>query len=100
LGLGCVGGPRRRFGCVGAPARALETQVRRQCGRPYTELYEQAAGEADADTLGWLAAAGFGYQRLRAENAKKVRRMSLLSGALGVLMIAQTLAWLAALAIH
>lgn len=66
----------------------------------YGELYEQAAGEADADTLGWLAAAGFGYQRLRAENAGKVRRMSLLSGALGGLMIAQTLAWLAALAIH
>lgn len=37
----------------------------------YAELYEQAAAEADADTLGWLAAGGFGYQKLRTENAKK-----------------------------
>jgi hypothetical protein len=66
----------------------------------YGELYEQAAAEAEADTLGWLAAAGFGYQRLRAENTKKVRLMSWLSGSLGVLVVAQTLAWLAALAIH
>lgn len=66
----------------------------------YSELYEQAAAEADADTLGWLAAAGFGYQKLRAENTIKVRQMSWLSGSLGVLMVAQTLAWLAALAIH
>jgi hypothetical protein len=66
----------------------------------YSELYEQAAAEAEADTLGWLAAAGFGYQKLRAENAKKVQRMSWLSGLLGVLVVAQTLAWLASLAIH
>jgi len=63
------------------------------------ELYEQALAEAEADTLGWLAAAGFGYQKLREENARKVRRMSWLSGALGVLMVVQTLAWLAALAV-
>ncbi len=30
----------------------------------YDQLYPQAAAEADADTLGWLAAAGFGYQAL------------------------------------
>jgi hypothetical protein len=66
----------------------------------YRELYKQASAEADADTLGWLAAAGFGYQKLRAENTKKVQRMSWLSGSLGVLMVVQTLAWLAALAIH
>jgi hypothetical protein len=65
----------------------------------YEELYEQASAEADADTLGWLAAAGYGYQRLREENAGKARLMSWLSGALGVLMVVQTLAWLAALAI-
>jgi hypothetical protein len=65
----------------------------------YDELYEQALTESDADTLGWLAAAGYGYQKLREENASKVRRMSWLSGALGVLMVVQTLAWLAALAI-
>ncbi len=65
----------------------------------YDELYEQASSEAQADTLGWLAAAGYGYQRLRAENAMKVGRMSLLSGALSVLMIVQTLSWLAALVV-
>jgi hypothetical protein len=68
-------------------------------GELYEELYEQALAEAEADTLGWLAAAGFGYQKLREENARKVRRMSWLSGALGVLMVVQTLAWLAALAV-
>jgi hypothetical protein len=66
----------------------------------YNELYEQAAREASADTLGWLAEAGYGYQALRTENAARVRRMSQLSGALGGLMVVQTLAWLAALAVH
>jgi hypothetical protein len=66
----------------------------------YRELYPQAAAEADGDTLGWLASAGFGYQNLRAVNHKKVQLMSLLSGLLGVLMVFQTLAWIAALAIH
>lgn len=47
-----------------------------------------------------LAEAGYGYQALRNRNAAKVRRMSRLSGALGVLMVVQTLAWLAALAVH
>ncbi len=65
----------------------------------YRELFPQAAEEADAETLGWLAAAGFGYQALREENAHVVTRMSRLSGALGVLMVLQTLAWLTALAI-
>lgn len=66
----------------------------------YSELYEQAAEEAQADTLGWLAAAGYGYQALREENATKVRTMSWLSGTLGLLMVAQTLSWLIALAVH
>ena len=65
----------------------------------YGELYEQALAEADGDTLGWLAAAGYGYQALREENAAKVKTMSWLSGALGVLMVLQTVAWLAALAV-
>jgi hypothetical protein len=64
----------------------------------YEDLYQQAAAEAEADTLGWLATAGYSYQALRKENAPKVRRMSRLSGALGVLMVLQTLAWLIALA--
>jgi hypothetical protein len=63
----------------------------------YADLYPQAAAEAAADALGWLATAGYSYQALREENAPKVRRMSWLSGILGALMIAQTLAWLAAL---
>jgi hypothetical protein len=35
----------------------------------YDELYEPAVSEADAGTLGWLAAAGYGYEALRVENA-------------------------------
>jgi hypothetical protein len=66
----------------------------------YDQLYPQAFAEADADQLGWLAAAGYGYQALREENACRVRIMSVLSGALGILMIAQTLLWLAALEVH
>jgi hypothetical protein len=66
----------------------------------YDALYEQASAEADTDTLGWLAAAGYGYQALREENARKVRLMSWLSGAVGILMIAQTISWLAALAVE
>ena len=64
------------------------------------DLYEQAAAEAEGDTLGWLATAGYSYQAIRTESAAKVRRMSWLSGTLGVLMVAQTPEWLAALAIH
>ena len=66
----------------------------------YNQLYDQAAAEADSGTLGWLAAAGYGYQALRQENNEKVRRMTRLSGLLGVLMVGQTLSWIAALAIH
>lgn len=62
------------------------------------ELYEQAARAAPHDTLGWLAAAGYGYQDLRAANAVRVEVMSWLSGTFGVLIIVQTLLWLAALA--
>jgi hypothetical protein len=65
----------------------------------YEELYKQAADEAEAETLGWLASAAYSYQALREENAPKVLRMSQLSGLLGVVMVVQTLAWLAALAI-
>lgn len=65
----------------------------------YAWLFEQARGEAERETLGWLAAAGFGYQALRSENAPKVKRMSLLSGALAVLMVAQTMSWLFGLAV-
>jgi hypothetical protein len=66
----------------------------------YEDLYDQAAAEAENDTLGWLAIAGYSYQAIRNENTNKVQKMSWLSGALGVLMVAQTFAWLAALAIH
>lgn len=65
----------------------------------YKALYTDARAEATEDAHGWLAMAGFGYQRLRDQNTKNVTRMSWLSGALGVLMVVQTLAWLAALVI-
>jgi hypothetical protein len=65
----------------------------------YGGLLEQAAAEAGADTLGWLVAVGVGYQELRDENSEKVQLMSRLSGMLGVFMVVQTVAWLAALAV-
>jgi hypothetical protein len=64
----------------------------------YDALFAQAAAEAAGDTLGWLAAAGYGYQALREENAPKVRRMSRMSGLLAILMVTQTLCWLVDLA--
>ena len=65
----------------------------------YDELYDQAAAEAEADTLGWLASAGYLYQALREENAPSVRLMSRVSGGFGILMVVQTLAWLASLGV-
>jgi hypothetical protein len=65
----------------------------------YDGLYAQAVEEAPADTLGWLAAAGYGYQQLHERNALRVQRMSWLSGVVGVLMIAQALSWIAVLAV-
>jgi hypothetical protein len=41
--------------------------------------------------VGWLAAAGFGYQALRSRNERRVRRMSACSGLLAVLMIVQVI---------
>jgi hypothetical protein len=63
----------------------------------YNQLYERASAEAGDEELSWLAEAGYSYQAVCEANEGKVRSMSWLSGALGVLMIAQTLAWLAAL---
>ena len=65
----------------------------------YDELYEEAAAEAETGTLGWLASAGYGYQALRDANHGRVQWMSRISGALGVLMVLQTLSWLAGLAV-
>jgi len=67
--------------------------------RLYDRLYLQASAEAAADTLGWLAAAGYLYQDLRKDNAERIRRMSVLSAILAVFMVAQTLAWLVSLAV-
>lgn len=65
----------------------------------YDDLYPQAVAEAEAETLGWLASAGYLYQDLRKGNAQRIKLMSRLSGVLAVLMVAQTLAWLAGLAV-
>ena len=64
----------------------------------YDYFYDDAASEASAETLGWLAGAAFLYQELRQENQPRVNFMSRLSSALGALMIVQTLFWIAALA--
>jgi len=66
----------------------------------YRALFEQARNEAEEETLGWLAAAGYGYQSLREGNATQVHWMAWLSGVLSMLMILQTLAWLVALQVH
>lgn len=63
----------------------------------YAELYDEAAAEAEGDTLGWLVSAGYGYHNLRRTNAKRVRIMGILLTLLGVLMVLQTLFWLVAL---
>jgi hypothetical protein len=66
----------------------------------YNQLYKRASAEAQDDGLSWLAEAGYGYQAMCERNGRKVRFMSGLSGVLGILMIAQTLAWLAALVVE
>lgn len=63
----------------------------------YGELYEEAASEAETDTLGWLVSAAYGYHNLRRGNAKRVRIMGGLLTVLGVLMVLQTIFWLVAL---
>lgn len=65
----------------------------------YKHLSQRASVEAGTDALGWLASAGYSYQAMCEMNESKVRLLSWLSGSLGILMIAQTLAWLAALAV-
>ena len=62
-------------------------------------LQAQATSEAASGTLGWLASAGYAHQDLQEENAARVRQMSWLSGALAVLMVCQTAAWLLALVV-
>lgn len=63
----------------------------------YAELYDEAAAEAEQDTLGWLVSAAYGYHNLRRTNAPRVRTMGVLLTVLGVLMVLQTLFWLIAL---
>jgi hypothetical protein len=63
----------------------------------YRELYEEATAEADAETLGWLVSAAYGYHNLRSENARRVLIMGILLTVLGALMVLQTVFWLLAL---
>jgi hypothetical protein len=63
----------------------------------YAELFAQQAGEASPEALAWLLTAGFVYQDLREANAERVQIMSALSVVLGLLMVVQTLAWIAEL---
>jgi hypothetical protein len=63
----------------------------------YDELYQAAVDEAEDETLGWLVSAAYGYQTLRASNASRVKWMGRLLTTLGVLMVLQTVLWLAAL---
>jgi hypothetical protein len=65
----------------------------------YSLLYEEAAAEAESGTLAWLASGGYLYQALREKNETRVAWMSRISAGLGILMVLQTVAWLAGLAI-
>jgi hypothetical protein len=66
----------------------------------YGLLYDEAAAEAESGILGWLASGGYLYQALREQNETRVAWMSRMSGALGVLMVLQTLALPAGLAVN
>ncbi len=66
----------------------------------YDKLRDQAISERLSETFDWLALAGFAHQEVYEENSANVRRMSWLSGVLAALMLAQTLAWLTAIAVH
>ncbi len=46
----------------------------------YERLYPAALEEAEGETLGWLVAAAYGYQELRAANTKRVSSALLASG--------------------
>jgi hypothetical protein len=65
--------------------------------RLYDQLYEQARRDVQEGSAEWLLAAALGYEQLRDENARRVDVMSALSAALAVLMVLQTLAWIAEL---
>jgi hypothetical protein len=76
------------------PARALDLKFAVDATELDPQLYPQAEKEAATDTLGWLVSAGYSYQALRDENARRVTRMSRLSAGLALLLIAQTISWL------
>jgi hypothetical protein len=64
------------------------------------DLYERLQNAPlTARPDGHLAAAGFAYQALHADNVDRAQQMSWLLGLLAILMVTQTLLWLAALVI-
>ena len=97
-----VGGDRgacSRARCRRLHPRAMAVQVRCRFARALHRALRACGGRGRGGHA-WLAAsAGYGYQELRERNASRVGLMSTLSGALGLLMVLQTLAWLAALAV-
>lgn len=54
---------------------------------------------ARVDSADRTVAVGLAHQEVREENESRVRRMSALSGALAMLMVVQTLAWIAVLVV-
>ena len=98
MGMGCRD-PARTGACGRSdPARALEAEVRRRRA-PVARAALHAGGFRGRGRHARLVAAGYGYQALREENTTRVRWMSRISAALGVLMVLQTLAWLTGLAV-
>lgn len=66
-------------------------------GELYDEL--QTLNAAGAHVMDPVATVGLFHQEVKNENASRVRRMSGLSGTLAALLVAQTLAWMAALVV-
>lgn len=59
----------------------------------YQQLSDELSSATTPDSQTWLAAAGFAYQRVRDENAVRVRAMSTLSAVLSAMLVLQLLAW-------
>ena len=64
------------------------------------ELYEDAAAEAEAGTLGGSRERATCISRCAKRNAPRVAVMARISGPPGVLMVVETLAWLAGLGVR
>jgi hypothetical protein len=66
----------------------------------YRRLRPWVDAELGEGTAGWLATAGFAFQDLRGRNERAVRRLSVLSGALSILLVVETGLWILELGVR